>query len=106
MSLNCIVLQLHHIQLLYIELYHIELHHFQLHRIELKNIPLHETSIKNPQELLVHYSTTTEKYYEDKGILTSYDQFHFGEGLLGVKNFPQRMAEVLKHNNKRQSELP
>jgi len=46
------------------------------------------------EELLVHYSTTTEKYYEDKGILTSYDQFHFGEGLLGVKNFPQRMAEV------------
>ena len=44
----------------------------------------------------MHYSTTTEKYYEDKGILTSYDQFHFGEGLLGVKNFPQRMAEVLQ----------
>jgi len=36
----------------------------------------------------------TEVYYEDQAILRSYDQFHFGEGLLGVKNFPQRMAEV------------
>jgi len=36
----------------------------------------------------------TEVYYEDKDILRSYDEFHFGEGLLGVKNFPQRMAEV------------
>jgi len=37
---------------------------------------------------------TTEQYYEDQDILTSYDQFHFGEGLLGIKNFPQKMAEV------------
>ena len=47
-----------------------------------------------PQERLIHYSTTTAQYYEDKSILTSYDRFHFGPGLLGVKNFPQRMAEV------------
>ena len=39
-------------------------------------------------------SLTTDEYYEDKGILTSYDQFHFGAGLLGVKNFPLRMSEV------------
>eukprot|EP00090_Calanus_glacialis_P047225 TRINITY_DN9685_c0_g1_i1.p1 TRINITY_DN9685_c0_g1~~TRINITY_DN9685_c0_g1_i1.p1 ORF type:complete len:1465 (-),score=349.19 TRINITY_DN9685_c0_g1_i1:88-4482(-) len=37
---------------------------------------------------------TTAQYYEDQSILTSYDQFHFGEGLLGIKNFPQKMAEV------------
>ena len=42
----------------------------------------------------MHYSTTTAQYYEDKGILSSYDSFHFGPGLLGVQNFPQRMAEV------------
>jgi len=36
----------------------------------------------------------TELYYEDRDILISYDKFHFGEGLLGVKNFPARMAEV------------
>ena len=47
------------------------------------------------QERLIHYSTTTAQYYEDKSILTSYDRFHFGPGLLGVKNFPQRMAEVI-----------
>merc|ERR1711978_839114 len=46
------------------------------------------------EERLIHYSTTTAQYYEDKSILTSYDRFHFGPGLLGVKNFPQRMAEV------------
>jgi len=46
------------------------------------------------EQLLVHYTTTTEQYYEDKGILASYDRFHFGPGLLGVKNFPERMAEV------------
>ena len=33
-------------------------------------------------------------YYEDSNILTSYDIFHFGEGLLSVKNFPLRIAEV------------
>ena len=43
---------------------------------------------------MIHYSTTTAQYYEDKSILTSYDRFHFGPGLLGVENFPQRMAEV------------
>ena len=37
---------------------------------------------------------TTEDYYEDQGILASYDIFHFGEGLLSVKNFPLRMSEV------------
>jgi len=37
---------------------------------------------------------TTAQYYEDQDILTSYDQFHFGEGLLGIQNFPQKMAEV------------
>ena len=47
-----------------------------------------------PQERLIHSSTTTAQYYEDKSILNSYDRFHFGPGLLGVKNFPQRMAEV------------
>ena len=34
------------------------------------------------------------EYYEDKNILSSYDIFHFGEGLLSVKNFPLRMSEV------------
>ena len=33
-------------------------------------------------------------YYEDSNILASYDIFHFGEGLLSVKNFPLRIAEV------------
>jgi len=46
------------------------------------------------KDLLVHYSTSTTEYYLDKSILTSYDQFHFGDGLLGVRNFPLRMAEV------------
>jgi len=41
---------------------------------------------KNPE--------TTEDYYEDQNILASYDIFHFGEGLLSVKNFPLRMSEV------------
>ena len=34
------------------------------------------------------------EYYENDKILNSYDLFHFGEGLLSVKNFPLRMAEV------------
>ena len=34
------------------------------------------------------------EYYEDKNILNSYDIFHFGEGLLSIKNFPLRMSEV------------
>ena len=34
------------------------------------------------------------EYYESSGILNSYDIFHFGEGLLSVKNFPLRMSEV------------
>ena len=37
---------------------------------------------------------TAVDYYEDRGILSSYDIFHFGEGLLGVKNFPLAIAEV------------
>jgi len=37
---------------------------------------------------------TTADYYEDNDILTSYDRFHFGKGLLGVPNFPHKMAEV------------
>jgi len=37
---------------------------------------------------------TTADYYDDTDILVSYDRFHFGERLLGVKNFPLRMAEV------------
>jgi len=39
-------------------------------------------------------SDSTAAYYEDQNILTSYDQFHFGHGLLGIRNFPERMAEV------------
>ena len=37
---------------------------------------------------------TTADYYEDNDILASYDRFHFGSGLLGVANFPYKMAEV------------
>ena len=37
---------------------------------------------------------TTADYYEDNDILASYDKFHFGSGLLGVANFPYKMAEV------------
>jgi 5-histidylcysteine sulfoxide synthase len=37
---------------------------------------------------------TTADYYEDNDILRSYDTFHFGDGLLGVANFPKKMAEV------------
>ena len=37
---------------------------------------------------------TTADYYEDNSILASYDKFHFGSGLLGVTNFPYKMAEV------------
>ena len=39
-------------------------------------------------------SNTTD-YYEDVNILKSYDAFHFGDGLLSVKNFPLRMGEVI-----------
>jgi len=39
-------------------------------------------------------SNTTD-YYEDSNILKSYDAFHFGDGLLSVKNFPLRMGEVI-----------
>lgn len=47
---------------------------------------------------------STTDYYEDSHILKSYDAFHFGDGLLSVKNFPLRMAEVIiemckKHNS-------
>jgi len=48
----------------------------------------------SPGDYSAHHPETTAQYYEDQKILTSYDQFHFGEGLLGIKNFPQRMAEV------------
>ena len=37
---------------------------------------------------------TTADYYEDNDILSSYHTFHFGEGLLGVPNFPRKMAEL------------
>ena len=37
---------------------------------------------------------TTSDYYEDNDILSSYDTFHFGDGLLGVPNFPRKMAEL------------
>ena len=37
---------------------------------------------------------TTADYYEDNDILSSYDTFHFGDGLLGVPNFPRKMAEL------------
>jgi hypothetical protein len=37
---------------------------------------------------------TTADYYEATDILASYDRFHFGDGLLSVKNFPLRTAEV------------
>jgi len=35
-----------------------------------------------------------EDYYEDLDILSSYHRFHFGRGLLSVKNFMERMSEV------------
>ena len=38
---------------------------------------------------------STAEYYEAQSILESYDRFHFGrEKLLGVENFPLRMAQV------------
>ncbi|XP_065662407.1 uncharacterized protein LOC136084936 isoform X1 [Hydra vulgaris] len=37
---------------------------------------------------------TTAQYYEDESILKSYEVFHFGDGLLSVKNFPLHIAEV------------
>ena len=37
---------------------------------------------------------STSDYYEDNDILSSYDTFHFGDGLLGVPNFPRKMAEL------------
>jgi formylglycine-generating enzyme required for sulfatase activity len=37
---------------------------------------------------------STAQYYEDNDILVSYDRFHFHKGLLGVQNFPERMAQV------------
>jgi hypothetical protein len=37
---------------------------------------------------------STAQYYEDGDILRSYDRFHFHAGLLGVQNFPERMAQV------------
>ena len=37
------------------------------------------------------------EYYEDKNILNSYDLFHFGEGLLSVKNFPLRFDTYSKY---------
>ena len=37
---------------------------------------------------------TTADYYEDNDILSSYHTFHFGDGLLGVPNFPLKMAEL------------
>nr|XP_012557475.2 uncharacterized protein LOC100215679 [Hydra vulgaris]XP_047133732.1 uncharacterized protein LOC100215679 [Hydra vulgaris]XP_047133733.1 uncharacterized protein LOC100215679 [Hydra vulgaris]XP_047133734.1 uncharacterized protein LOC100215679 [Hydra vulgaris] len=37
---------------------------------------------------------TTAQYYEDENILSSYEVFHYGDGLLSVKNFPLHIAEV------------
>jgi len=67
--------------------------------------PISQFGEKNPKKSLIEnveqvkdkvesLVLTTDEYYEDKSILTSYDQFHFGAGLLGVKNFPLKMAEI------------
>ena len=53
-----------------------------------------ETKLLEEAQIAISNPETTAQYYEDQNILTSYDQFHFGKGLLGIKNFPQRMAEV------------
>ena len=55
-----------------------------------KEVKLYDT----PTEELEEGPQTTADYYEDENILDSYDQFHFGEGLLSVKNFPLTMAEI------------
>lgn len=55
-----------------------------------KEIKLYNT----PTEDLQEGSQSTADYYEDENILDSYDQFHFGDGLLSVKNFPLTMAEI------------
>ena len=56
-------------------------------------------NIEEEEELLAASAAgdtplTTADYYEDNSILASYDRFHFGSGLLGVPNFPRKMAEV------------
>ena len=38
--------------------------------------------------------TMGNDFEKDAQLLNSYDKFHFGTGLLGVANFPKRMAEV------------
>jgi SAM-dependent methyltransferase len=55
-----------------------------------KDMKLYDTPVEDLQEV----AQSTADYYEDENILDSYDQFHFGEGLLSVKNFPLRMAEI------------
>ena len=40
------------------------------------------------------HTVTTYDYYEDKGILESYDKFHFGAGLLAQECFPVAIAQV------------
>ena len=47
-----------------------------------------------PSEVPVEAAQSTADYYKDECILTSYDRFHFGEGLLSIRNFPLRMAEL------------
>ena len=64
-----------------------------------------ETGVKTDDE-----ARDAVEYYEHSGILTSYDIFHFGEGLLSVKNFPLRMSEVcleacLKHKTNHDNAL-
>ena len=49
---------------------------------------------KTPTEVDDDEAQSTADYYEDETILTSYHRFHFGEGLLSVKNFPLKMAEI------------
>jgi len=55
---------------------------------------IHEIETVEDGQAKASMPETTAEYYEDQDILTSYDQFHFGPGLLGIKNFPERMAEV------------
>merc|ERR1719367_1060203 len=40
-----------------------------------------------------NHNVKTDSYYEDNSILKSYEKFHFGNGEIGVKNFPLAIAE-------------
>ena len=59
-----------------------------------QNRELNNKLYDTPAEIADDSKQTTADYYEDESILTSYDRFHFGDGLLSVKNFPLRMAEI------------